>query len=108
MSNPVTRAFFIGRAFAQVLNEKVEDTLTNTLSDLGKFDAEQRENFRQFTEEVISRAEREMGQPSGMSVPDNSPNGSQPADLQETIDNMRAEIAQLRSALASHRQSSSS
>ncbi|NEO25976.1 MAG: hypothetical protein F6K03_03525 [Kamptonema sp. SIO4C4] len=108
MSNPVTRAFFIGRAFAQVLNEKVEDTLTNSLSELGKFDAEQRENFRQFTEEVITRAEREMGQTSGRPMTDTSPNGAQPADLQETIDNMRAEIAQLRSALASYRQSSSS
>ena len=50
MSNPVLHAFFLGRAFAEVVGEKVEESLTNAVSDLGKFDAEQRENLRQFIE----------------------------------------------------------
>lgn len=56
MSNSVIHAFFVGRAIAQVINEQVEDALTNALSELGKFDAEQRERLRQFTEEVMARA----------------------------------------------------
>jgi hypothetical protein len=45
MSNPVLHAFFLGRAFAEVLTEKIEDNVTNALSELSKFDAEQRENL---------------------------------------------------------------
>ncbi|MCW6038267.1 hypothetical protein K4A83_18595 [Spirulina subsalsa FACHB-351] len=102
MSNPVTHAFFVGRAFAEVLSEKVEDKLTNALSELGKFDAEQRENLRKFTEEVTARAERELAKVSqngGVAAP--SGNGT--ADVQETIDNLRAEIASLRAAIAAYR-----
>ena len=48
MSNPLTRAFFIGRATAEAIIEQLEDTLTDALSALGKFDAEQREKLRNF------------------------------------------------------------
>ena len=40
MSNPVVKAFYFGRALAEVTKEKIEDTLTDALSELGKFDAE--------------------------------------------------------------------
>jgi curli biogenesis system outer membrane secretion channel CsgG len=103
MSNPVIHAFFLGRAIAEVVSEQLEDALTNALSELGKFDAEQRENLREFVEEVQIRAERAMergiytdasgGGSSG------SPSGT---DLQENIDEMRAEIAQLRSELKTY------
>ncbi|MEL7421308.1 MAG: DUF6825 family protein, partial [Cyanobacteria bacterium J06555_3] len=59
--NPVTNAFFFGRALAEVMSEKLEESFTSTMSDLGKFDAEQRENLRQFMEEVQLRAERASG-----------------------------------------------
>jgi uncharacterized small protein (DUF1192 family) len=98
MSNPVLHAFFLGRAFAEVLSEKIEDTLTNALSDLGKFDAEQREQLRQFIEEVQARAERDVSQ--GNSV---SPPGEDETDLQETIDDLRAEIARLKAELKNYR-----
>ena len=49
MSNPVIDAFFLGRAFAEVLSEKLEDAYTHTVSELGKFDAEQREHLRQLS-----------------------------------------------------------
>ncbi|MEA5535507.1 DUF6825 family protein [Crocosphaera sp. XPORK-15E] len=100
MSNPVLHAFFLGRAFAEVLSEKVEESLTNALSELGKFDAEQREQLRQFIEEVQSRAERDVSQDSTSST--TTGDGS-PVDLQETIDDLRAEIARLKAELKNYR-----
>jgi uncharacterized small protein (DUF1192 family) len=97
MSNPVLRAFFFGRALAEVLNEKLEDTITNALSELGKFDAEQRENLHKFMEEVQVRAEQEAAK-------GNATEGVEsPSDLQETIDELRAEIARLRAELKNFR-----
>ncbi|NJL00562.1 MAG: hypothetical protein HC838_02410 [Spirulinaceae cyanobacterium RM2_2_10] len=100
MSNAATRAFFIGRALAAVAGEKVEEAVTEALSELGKFDAEQRENLRQFTMEVIARADRELAQyGSGGNGGGGHADATNPNDLQATIDDLRAEIAQLRSAL---------
>ena len=105
MSNPVIHAFFVGRAMAQVLNEQLEDALTNALSEVGKFDAEQRERLRQFTESVRERAQREAeiameGRTSTVSV------GSHSVDLQATIDELRAEIARVRAELQLYRNQS--
>ena len=99
MTNPVIHAFFLGRAIAEVVSEQLEDAFTNALSELGKFDAEQRENLRQFVEEVQMRADRAMEK--GVYTGTDS-NGSSSADVQENIDEMRAEIAQLRSELKNH------
>ena len=102
MSNPVVHAFFVGRALAEVISEKAEETLSNALSELGKFDAQQRELIREFTQEVMSRADQQAASTSdGSSVDttDELTNKSKPADLQETIDELRAEIAHLRSEL---------
>ncbi len=96
MTNPVTNSFFIGRAFAQAINDKVSETLTVGLSELGKFDAEQREKLKQFTQEVIARAEQETGFSSGHDKTTST-------DLQETIDDLRAEIARLRAELQRYR-----
>ncbi|MDJ0731346.1 MAG: hypothetical protein QNJ33_15280 [Crocosphaera sp.] len=101
MSNPVLHAFFLGRAFAEVVGEKVEESLTNALSELGKFDAEQRENLRQLIEEVQARAERDVTQGNTSSTT-TTDNGS-PVDLQETIDDLRAEIARLKAELKNYR-----
>ena len=98
MTNPVIHAFFLGRAIAEVFSEQLEDALTNAFSELGKFDAEQRENLRQFVEEVQMRADRAMEK--GVET-DSSASSS--ADVQENIDEMRAEIAQLRSELKNYR-----
>ncbi len=120
-NNPVTNAFFFGRALAEVMSEKLEESFTNTMSDLGKFDAEQRENLRQFMEEVQLRAERTASNtsyPSSPSYPNNSNNsssGNAPStinidissnnsdDLQTMLDRLRAEIATLRAELKKHR-----
>ncbi|HBB32958.1 MAG TPA: hypothetical protein DDZ80_18570 [Cyanobacteria bacterium UBA8803] len=106
MSNTVIHAFFVGRAMAQVLNELLEDGLTNALSELGKFDAEQRERLRQFSEQVMEKADREAetamsGRTTSIAV------GYQPGgDLQATIDELRAEMARLRTELQLYRNKS--
>ncbi|NES18404.1 MAG: hypothetical protein F6K41_05610 [Symploca sp. SIO3E6] len=107
MSDPVIHAFFLGRAIAQAINEQVENTLTNALSELGKFDAEQRERLRQFTEQVITRAEMEVETTTAQSPTTNTgATVSKPVDLQETIDELRAEIARLRNELKLYRDQS--
>lgn len=108
MSNPVIHAFFVGRAFAEVLNDKVEDVFSNALSELGKFDAQQRENMREFAQEVMARAEQQAanGNQSYPSSRENfTANGSRSTDLQETIDELRAEIARLRAELKLYKSS---
>lgn len=101
MSNPVIQAFFLGRALAEVLNEKIEDTLTNALSELGKFDAEQRERLHQFIAEVQARAEQDTTQGAAAAS-----GAESAADLQETIDDLRAEIARLKTELKAYRNQS--
>lgn len=107
MTNPLVQAFFVGRAVADTLNEQLENALTDALSELGKFDAEQRERLRQFTEKVMERADREaenarVAQTTTAIVTQ----GSQSVDLQAMIDELRAEIALLRSELQRHRSNS--
>lgn len=102
------QAFFVGRALAAAVSERAEHWVSDGLAQLGKFDAEQRENLRQFTEEVMARAEQEKAA-TGADTTSASAGVSSPAteDLQATIDNLRAEIAQVRAAIQQHRQSPS-
>lgn len=105
MSSPFD-AFFIGRALAEAVYEQTERVLTDTLSELGKFDAEQRERLRQFTEDVLARAQRDADiAKQARTTTAIVPIGTQPTDLQATIDDLRAEVAQLRSELKRYRSS---
>jgi hypothetical protein len=105
MSNPLLQAFFVGRAVAEVLNERLEVAITDALSDLGKFDAEAREQMRQFTTEVMERANRAAeAANTGQTTGDYSSADS--VDLQAIIDDLRAEIALLRNELQRYRSSS--
>lgn len=108
MSNPVVDAFFLGRAVAEVLGEKLEDAYTNAMSEIGKFDAEQRENLRQFVDEVQIRAQQAAA--TNDTVTTTSPTNayttsSSTEDLQEMLDRLRAEIATLRAELKKYRDS---
>ena len=106
MSNPVVDAFFLGRAVAEVLGEKLEDAYTNAMSEIGKFDAEQRENLREFIEEVQTRAQQAAGNNnSATNAPSSSYSSStSPSeDLQEMLDQLRAEIASLRAEIKKYR-----
>jgi polyhydroxyalkanoate synthesis regulator phasin len=107
MSNPFVQAFFVGRAVAEVINERLEVAVTDALSDLGQFDAEAREQMRQFTEEVLERANRAAeAANAGQSTTGDGYSGSDSVDLQATIDELRAEIALLRNELQRYRSSS--
>jgi len=103
MSDPMKEAYYFGKAFSEVMSEKLGDKLTNLLSDIGKFDAETRESLQQFTEEVKARADREKNQRSNTSTTiDITADDS--VDLQELLDELRAEIAHLRAELNNYRQ----
>lgn len=101
MSNPLIHAFFVGRAIAEVLNEQIERTATDWLSELGKFDAEQRDNLRQFVDDALDRARQaEAAATQGRSSTASGPTGS---DVQAELDDLRAEIARLRSEIKQYR-----
>lgn len=102
MNNPIIETFLFGKVVAEVAAEKLEETLTNCLSDLGKFDVETRENLRQFAEEVKLRTkmakENQSAGNTTVSVESNTV-----LDLQELLDELRAEIAMLKSELNNYR-----
>jgi uncharacterized coiled-coil protein SlyX len=103
MSNPLVHAFFLGKAVAETLQEQLERTLTDVLSEVGKFDAEQRDRLRQFTEQVQERARHTESTVMQGHSPLNTTDGVKPGDLQATIDDLRAEVARLRSELKYYR-----
>lgn len=107
MTNPLLQSFFVGRAVAEILTEKLELAVTDAFSELGKFDAEAREQLRSFTEEVLERANRaEAAANAGTTTTGYSQQSSNPVDLQATIDELRAEIALLRTELQPYRSNS--
>ena len=99
MDNSVLKAFFLGRAFAEVLGEKIEEYLTDTLSELGKLGVEQRENLDDFFQEVQTRAKQNLTQDDSNNI---TVNDFSSMDLQETIDDLRAEIARLKAELRNY------
>lgn len=108
MNNPVLQAFFIGRALAESISEEVEKNITNLLSEVGQFDAEQRENLRQFADRVVERAHQEAETSlEGTSNSTILQTDGSPGDLQANIDELRAEMAQLRTELQNYRARSS-
>ncbi|MCT7950495.1 hypothetical protein NG798_11900 [Ancylothrix sp. C2] len=103
-NNSSVHAFFVGRAIAQALYQQLEQNLTTALSELGKFDAEQRERLRDFATTVMQRADMEtqntpVSTPSSAYSRTSAPN----SDLQATIDELRAEIAEMRVQLQRYR-----
>jgi polyhydroxyalkanoate synthesis regulator phasin len=106
MTNPLVDAFFVGRAVAEVLSERLEHTVTDTLSELGKFDAEAREHLRHFSDEVLERANRAAEAAGSQTGTGFGQTGSESEDLQAMVDNLRAEIATLRTELQQHRSGS--
>lgn len=104
MSNPVVHAFFVGRALAEAISQQIEQTLTDTLSEIGKFDAEQRDRLREFTEEALSQADQTQSTAmQGRSSSSLRTDANQSSDLQAKIDELRAETAQLRTELQRYR-----
>lgn len=108
MSKKPVHAFFVGRALAEGIYEQLEKLFTNTLSEVSKFDAEQREKLRQFSEQVLERADREAQKEILVSENKSytSTENQQPKDLQTIIDELRAEVAQARAELQRYRSNS--
>jgi polyhydroxyalkanoate synthesis regulator phasin len=103
MTNPLVQAFLVGRAVAEVASERLEHTLTDALSELGKYEAEAREQLRSFTEEVMERAERASETVGTGGTTNVGKTGSESMDVQATVDDLRAEIATLRTELQRYR-----
>lgn len=109
MSNPLLQAFFVGRAAAEILTERLEFAFTDALSELGKFDAEAREQVRSFVEEVVERANRAAEAANvDQTTPGYSQPTSEPLEVQLMVDELRAEIALLRTELQKYRNNSAS
>ena len=103
MSNPINEVYSIGKAITEVVGEKIEDNLTNVLSDLGKFDAETKEKFQELTQEIKARAEINK-QNSNINSDTITVKADVTVDTQELLDELRHEIARLKAQLTSYRQ----
>mgnify|MGYP001792805264 CR=1 FL=1 len=100
----MVHAFFVGRALAAAVSEQAEQVMTDALSNLGKFDAEQRDSLRRFADDVIARAQHEEAT-AQTTAASTASTGEPLPDLQATIDALRAEVAQVRAALQHYRAS---
>ncbi|XP_038900031.1 uncharacterized protein At4g13200, chloroplastic [Benincasa hispida] len=57
-SRTVLDAFFLGKALAEALTERIESTVGEVLSGIGRLQAEQQKQITDFQEEVIERAKK--------------------------------------------------
>ncbi|KAA8550642.1 hypothetical protein F0562_002326 [Nyssa sinensis] len=57
-SRSVLDAFFLGKALAEALNERIESTVGEFLSAIGRLQAEQQKQVQDFQEDVLERAKR--------------------------------------------------
>lgn len=57
-SKHVLDAFFLGKALAEALNERIESTVGEFLSTVGRLQAEQQKQIQDFQEEVLEKAKR--------------------------------------------------
>ncbi|CAH9074399.1 unnamed protein product [Cuscuta epithymum] len=57
-SKTILDAFFLGRAIGEVLSERLESTLGEVISTIGRLQAEQQKQVQEFEEEVLDRAKK--------------------------------------------------
>lgn len=57
-SKSVLDAFFLGKALAEALSERIESTVGEFLSTVGRVQAEQQKQVQEFQEDVLERAKR--------------------------------------------------
>ncbi|OVA16851.1 hypothetical protein BVC80_1541g10 [Macleaya cordata] len=57
-SKSVLDAFFLGKALAEAINERIESTVGELLSTVGRLQAEQQKQVQDFQEEVLERAKK--------------------------------------------------
>jgi len=58
-SREVLDAFFVGKSLAETLLERAGGAVADALSEVSRFDAENREQIRAFQDEVIGKAREE-------------------------------------------------
>ncbi|EFN50711.1 hypothetical protein CHLNCDRAFT_142594 [Chlorella variabilis] len=112
-SKNILEGFFIGRALAETVNERLGAALGDALAEFGKWDAETRQAIREFQEEVMERAQREMLAAAGASDASSSAAGggsgggssvglggaAAAPDLPALVDELRAEVAATRAVV---------
>ncbi|XP_009139644.1 uncharacterized protein At4g13200, chloroplastic isoform X2 [Brassica rapa] len=54
----VLDAFFLGKALAEVINERIESTVGEVLGNIGRFQAEQQKQVQEIQGEVLERAKK--------------------------------------------------
>ncbi|CAF1857105.1 hypothetical protein HID58_061395 [Brassica napus] len=54
----VLDAFFLGKALAEVINERIESTVGEVLGNIGRFQAEQQRQVQEIQGEVLERAKK--------------------------------------------------
>ncbi|WVZ86362.1 hypothetical protein U9M48_033158 [Paspalum notatum var. saurae] len=57
-SKAVLDAFFLGKAFAEALTERVESVVGEVFSVVGQWQSEQQKQVQEFQEEVVQRAQK--------------------------------------------------
>ncbi|KAL8215068.1 hypothetical protein R6Q57_004517 [Mikania cordata] len=84
-SKQILDAFFLGKAFAEALNERIEITVGEFLSTVGRLQAEQQRQVQEFQDEVLERAKkakekaaREAMEAQGLVPKSTASNSSQP------------------------------
>lgn len=117
-SRAVLDAFFFGRAFAEVVNEKLGTAVGELLSEVAKKDAERRREMRDFQEEVRKRARDQQqravsvgAEPASTAsaapseepapsagMPDPQSN-STPPTLEDSVGNLKSEVSQAKEEL---------
>ena len=76
----VLDAFFVGRALAEVVNEKLGTALGEVLSEVAKVDAERRRELKEFQDEVRLRARDQQTKATAASASSSPPAVVPPAD----------------------------
>ncbi|KAL0019954.1 hypothetical protein WJX79_005092 [Trebouxia sp. C0005] len=93
----VLEAFFLGRAFAETVNDRLGAALGDLLSEIAKADAERRQAWKEFESAPTGPVATSRSQPQNSSA-------SQLL-LQETVDDVRAEVASARAVLQQYKAS---
>ncbi|KAL9265019.1 hypothetical protein AKJ16_DCAP11772 [Drosera capensis] len=57
-SKSILDAFFLGKALAEAISERIESTVGEILSTVGRVQAEQQNQLQQFQEDVLERAKK--------------------------------------------------
>ncbi|XP_075522139.1 uncharacterized protein LOC142555248 [Primulina tabacum] len=57
-SRTILDAFFLGKALAETLNERIESSVGEFLSIVGRLQAEQQKQIQEFREEVLEKAKQ--------------------------------------------------